>query len=133
MYIADPIADLLARIKNAQEREKETVTVPSTNILIEILRIIKDRGFINDYEVIESQPQNQIKVELSYRGPNGHPSMTDFRRVSKPGVRVYRSYRDVKPVRNGMGVGIYSTSKGIKTDDQVVKEQIGGEYICEVW
>ncbi len=137
MYIADPIGDLLARIKNAQERSRKTVEVPSTKELISILDIIKKHNFIQDFEVTSAadaeQPQDQIVVSLRYDAENGRPAITGTKRVSKPGVRIYRGYKDIKSVRNGTGIGIYSTSKGYMDDSQAKTAQIGGEYICEIW
>lgn len=136
MYIADPIGDLLARLKNALERGKKTVDVPHTKELEAILEIVKNHGFVDSYEVQSAEEaakvQGNILVTLKYI-EKGKPAIVGAKRMSKPGVRMYRGYKDIKEVRNGVGVGIYSTSKGYMDDKQARTARIGGEYICEIW
>ncbi len=129
--ISDPIADLLARIRNAQERKKDNVTLPSTNMLVAISEILKKEGFILDYKVEEKEPQNELTIDLKY--VNGIPAIRELVRVSKPGVRKYRGYRTIKPIMNGMGVAIFSTPMGVVTGKDAVKSKIGGEYLCYIY
>ena len=132
MYIGDPIADLFARIKNAQEREHAEIVVPASKMLTAIVEILVNRGIVESYNVIEQAPQNQLQIVLKYE-EDETPGMSGFKRVSKPGVRIYKNYREINKVRNGMGVGIYSTSKGILDNAQAVASKVGGEYLAEVW
>jgi small subunit ribosomal protein S8 len=129
--ISDPIADLLARIRNAQERKKDSIVLPSTNILVAISDILKKEGFIQDYSIQENAPQNELKVDLKYI--NGVPAIRELVRVSKPGVRKYRGYRTIKPIMNGMGIAIFSTPLGVVTGKEAVKNKVGGEYICFIY
>lgn len=136
MSVSDPIADLLARIKNAGERNKETIEVPTSKALVEIVKIIKRHGFVEDFEVVSddnnSLAQDTLKITLSYEDKD-KPRITGAKRVSRPSVRKYRGYKEIKPVMNGLGIGIYTTSNGYKDNQQMVDEKIGGEYICEIW
>lgn len=127
--LTDPISDMLIRIKNAQERKKENVEIyPKSKIKLEILKILKREGFIIDYE----EKEKSIIVKLRYY-PDGSPLISNVKRVSKPSRRVYVSYEELKPVVNGLGIAILSTSKGIITDKEARKLKVGGELLLEVW
>jgi small subunit ribosomal protein S8 len=127
--LTDPISDMLIRIKNGQMRRKEFVEIyPKSKMKIEILKILKKEGFIEDYE----EKEKSIIVKLRYF-PDGTPLITDVKRISKPSRRVYVSYKELKPVMNGIGVAILSTSKGILTDKEARKLKVGGELLLEVW
>ncbi|MDT7879863.1 MAG: 30S ribosomal protein S8 [Candidatus Hydrothermia bacterium] len=127
--LTDPISDMLIRIKNGQMRRKEFVEIyPKSKMKIEILKILKKEGFIEDYE----EKEKSIIVKLRYF-PDGTPLITDVKRISKPSRRVYVSYKELKPVMNGIGIAILSTSKGILTDKEARKLKVGGELLLEVW
>ncbi|MEO0202659.1 MAG: 30S ribosomal protein S8 [candidate division WOR-3 bacterium] len=127
--LTDPISDMIIRIKNGQLRKKESVEIyPKSKFKLEILRILKDEGFIEGYE----ERDRSIIVKLRYY-PTGEPVITDLKRISKPSRRVYVGYNDLKPVMNGLGIAILSTSKGIITDKQAKKLRVGGELLMEVW
>ncbi|BCX14268.1 MAG: 30S ribosomal protein S8 [Candidatus Dojkabacteria bacterium] len=127
----DTISDFLTRIRNSLMRRNKEVRVPSTNMLVGIAEILKREGFILDYEVVEQEPQNELVLRLKY--VNGEPAIRALKRISKPGVRKYRGYRKIRAVKNGMGVGIYSTPKGLITDKEAKQLKVGGEYICEIY
>mgnify|MGYP001179612050 CR=1 FL=1 len=129
--ITDPIADFLTRIRNAQARKKDSVSMPATKIIISIAEILKKEGFLLDYQVVEAKPQSELVVDLKY--VNGTPAITEVVRISKPGIRKYRGYRDIKPVKRGLGLSIFSTPMGLVTGKDAVKNKIGGEYICYVY
>jgi len=129
--ITDPIADFLTRIRNAQARKKDSVSMPATKMIISIAEILKKEGFLLDYQVVEAKPQSELIVELKY--VNGVPAITEVVRVSKPGVRKYRGYRDIKSVKRGLGLSIFSTPMGIVSGGEAFKNKIGGEYICYVY
>ena len=127
--LTDPISDMLIRIKNGQMRKKEFIEVyPKSKMKIEILKILKKEGFIEDYE----EKEKSIVVKLRYF-PDGSPVITDLKRISKPSRRVYVSYKELKPVMNGIGIAILSTPKGILTDKDAKKLKVGGELLLEVW
>lgn len=129
--VNDPIADLLTRIRNAQLRKQKVVSLPSSKMLVSIAGILKEEGFISNFEVEELKPQNNLKIELKY--VNGTAAIRSLSRVSKPGVRKYVGYKEIQKVMSGLGVGIYSTPKGIMTDKKARELQVGGEYICFVY
>jgi small subunit ribosomal protein S8 len=129
----DTIGDLLARIRNAQMRMKKQITLPASKILVEISKILKNENFIEDYEVkkLEDKPQNELLLTLRY--VDGEAAIRGSKRISKPGVRIYSSYKGLRPVLNGQGVSIITTSKGLMTSKQARKEKVGGEVLCEIW
>ncbi len=129
--VTDPIADMLARIRNALMAKKEEVRIPASGIKKEIARILKEEGFIEDYRVEESNVQGEIVIKLKYH--KGESVIRGLRRVSKPGRRIYVSKTELPKVLGGLGVAIISTSKGVMTDKECRKLGIGGEYICEIW
>lgn len=130
--MTDPIADMLTRIINALMARKKTVIVPASRIKLEIARILKEEGYIEDYHYIDEKPQSKIEIVLRY-DENKRPVIAGLRRVSKPGKRIYMGYRDLPKVLDGLGIAIISTSQGIMTDYEARKRKIGGEVICEIW
>lgn len=132
MTMTDPIADMLTRIRNANTVKHETVDVPASNIKKEIVRILLEEGFVRGYDVIEDEKQGIIRIQLKY-GQSGERVIQGIKRISKPGMRVYTKAYEVPKVLNGLGISVISTSKGILTDKQARKENVGGEVICYVW
>jgi small subunit ribosomal protein S8 len=129
----DPIADLLTRIRNANMKLKEKVDIPTSKMKENIARILKDEGFISNYKVLYNEGrQGTLRVTLKY-SPTKEPVLKGLKRVSKPGLRVYRGYEDMPRIRAGLGVNILSTSKGLLTDRQAKDQQVGGEVLCQVW
>ena len=132
MTMTDPIADMLTRIRNANVVKHETVDVPASNMKKELARILLEEGFIRGYDVIEDGKQGIIRIQLKY-GQTGERVISGLKRISKPGMRVYADKHEVPRVLNGLCISIISTSKGILTDKQARKENVGGEVICYVW
>ena len=132
MQITDPIADMLTRIRNANSSKHESVTVPCSKLRIEIAKILDKEGYIAGYEVIEDEIQGIIKINLKY-GPGKQKVITGLKRVSKPGLRVYASKENLPKVLKGLGIAIISTSKGIMTDKEARKLNVGGEVLAFVW
>jgi small subunit ribosomal protein S8 len=136
MPVSDPIGDMLTRIRNANMALHETVELDASKIKVEICRILKEEGYIEDYEVIEAKPQNRLRIKLKYgakQGKTRERAITNLRRVSKPGLHVYRKAKDLKPVYFGFGTAIVSTSRGVMTDKQARRLGLGGEVLAEVW
>ena len=132
MTMTDPIADMLTRIRNANVVKHETVDVPASNMKKELSRILLEEGFIRGYDVIEDGKQGIIRIQLKY-GQTGERVISGLKRIYKPGMRVDADKHEVPRVLNGLGISIISTSKGILTDKQARKENVGGEVICYVW
>lgn len=132
MQMTDVVADMLTRIRNANSEKHETVDIPASNLKKAIAQILLDEGFIKDYKVTEDNKQGVITVTLKY-GEGKTRIIEGLRRVSKPGLKIYAACKDIPKVRNGLGVAILSTSKGIMTDKQARKENIGGEVLAFVW
>lgn len=130
--VTDPIADMLTRIRNANQMRYKEVEVPASKIKVEIARILKGEGFITDYQVSNEKIQNVIKLELKY-GQNKERVITGLKRISKPGLRVYANALEVPKVLNGLGIAIISTSKGLMTDKEARKQNIGGEVLAYIW
>jgi small subunit ribosomal protein S8 len=130
--VTDTIADLLTRIRNAQRANHDQVEIPSSKLKLEIVRILAEERFIKSYEQIADDKQGTIRVQLKYSGKR-EPVLQGIKRVSKPGLRVYKSADDLKRVLGGMGIAIISTSKGVLTDSQARRAKVGGEVLCEVW
>lgn len=128
----DPIADFLTRIRNAHLAKHDRLDVPSSRIKVEMAKILKDQGYIKNFRVVEAEPSNKLRVYLRY-DDLGTPAISYMERVSKPGRRVYRKAKEVEPVRNGLGVGILSTSQGLMTDVQARESGMGGELLCQIW
>lgn len=130
--LTDPIADMFSRISNAVNRYKEKVDIPFSGVKEEILRIFQDEGFISSYKKIEDYKQGILRVYLKY-GPNREKVILGIRRVSKPGLRIYRTCKTLPRVYRGLGVSIVSTSRGVMADTEARKQNLGGEVICSIW
>lgn len=128
----DPIADMLTMIRNANAIYHQEVILPHSKIKEGVVAKLKETGFIKNYEVVEEQPQDRIKVMLKY-GPDGEHVIRQIARVSKPSRRIYKRVADIKKVLGGQGINILSTSKGILTDKECREQKVGGEVICVVW
>ena len=132
MQITDTIADLLTRIRNASSAKHDTVEIPASNLKKDICQILVDEGYIKSFTVMEDGKQGVIKVVLKYT-EGKTPVITGLRRVSKPGLRIYSNVEDMPKVMKGLGVAIISTSKGVMTDRQACKENVGGEVLAYIW
>ncbi len=132
MQITDTVADMLTRIRNANTAKHDTVEIPASNMKKSIAQILLDEGYIKDFEVIDDDKQGIIKITLKY-GPNKTQIITGLRKVSKPGLRIYSGCEDMPKVMKGLGIAIVSTSKGVMTDKQARKENVGGEVLAFVW
>ena len=132
MQITDSIADLLTRIRNASSAKHDTVEIPASNMKKSICQILVDEGYIKSFTVAEDGKQGVITVTLKY-GANKTPVIQGLKRVSKPGLRIYTNVEDMPKVMKGLGVAIISTSKGVMTDRQARKENVGGEVLAFIW
>ena len=132
MTLSDPIADMLTRIRNALMSKHDSVLVPTSRMKLSIARILKEEGFINDYEVVKGKPHRVIKINLKY-SDHDQPVISGLERVSKPGLRVYVERKEISRVYGGLGITIISTSNGVKTGQQAWHQGIGGELLCYVW
>ena len=132
MQITDKIADMLTRIRNASAAKHDTVDVPASNMKKAIAQILLDEGYIKGFQVIDDGKQGIIRITLKY-GVGKEAVITGLKRVSKPGLRIYTSCKDMPAVMNGLGIAIMSTPKGIMTDKQARKEHVGGEVLAFVW
>lgn len=130
---SDPIADLLARIKNAQTARHMTVDVPHSKVKTEVLRILESEGFIGTFETITEGKFPAIRINLKYDSRSRKPVIQYLKRVSTPGLRVYRGAGDLRPMRGGLSTRVVTTSQGIMTDRECRRRNIGGEVLCEVW
>lgn len=130
--VTDPIADLLIRLKNGARRRHETVTVPASRLKREILRILQAEGYVQGIEDATVDGHPMLRVRMRYVG-EGQPMITGLERVSKPGRRVYVGSKRIPKVRNGIGLAILSTSKGVMTDQESRRSGLGGEVLCSVW
>ncbi|MCX6896970.1 MAG: 30S ribosomal protein S8 [Verrucomicrobia bacterium] len=131
-YTTDPIADLLTRIRNANHALHDSVEIGSSQIKVAVVRILKQEGFIRDFEIIKDPKQDTIKIFLRY-GPKRERVITNLRRISKPGLRVYAGKGEIPRVLRGLGIAILTTSQGLLTDREARKRGIGGEVLCYVW
>jgi len=131
MIVTDPIADMLTRIRNAIMVRHESVPVPASRLKLAIAKILKEEGFITNYEVV-GKPHRTIKIQLRYFEAN-RPAIQGLRRISKPGLRIYVQKREIPRVYGGLGISILSTSTGLKTGQQAWKQGSGGEILCYVW
>lgn len=130
--VTDSIADMLTQLRNANAAGHDSIVVPMSRMKLEIAKILKAEGFIGDFQVVERQPQSQLRLQLRY-GPKRQQILTGVRRVSRPGLRIYAKRLAVPRVRGGLGVAILSTSRGIMTDKAARQKGVGGEVICYVW
>ena len=132
MQMSDVIADMLTRIRNANDAKHATVDIPASNMKKAIAEILVNEGYVKSFETIEDGKQGVIRITLKYQG-NKQKVLRGIRRVSKPGLRIYTSCEDMPKVMKGLGIAIISTSKGIMTDKQARKENVGGEVLAFVW
>lgn len=132
MAMTDPIADMLTRIRNANQMRYLEVEVPASNIKTEIARILKEEGFISDYKIKKNDVQDVIVLNLKY-GQHKERVITGLKRISKPGLRVYAKAEELPRVLNGLGIAIVSTSKGIMTDRDARRQSLGGEVLAFIW
>lgn len=132
MQITDSVADMLTRIRNAVSAKHDKVTVPASNVKKAIAQILVDEGYVKSYRVIEDDKQGVIEITLKY-GPNKTPTIMGIRRVSKPGLRIYTDVENMPRVIKGLGIAIISTNKGIMTDKDARKANVGGEVLAYVW
>jgi small subunit ribosomal protein S8 len=130
--MTDPIADMLTRIRNAVRVERPIVDMPLSQVKRGLAEVLKREGYIWDWQEVEEKPVNQLRIELKY-GPNGERVIQKIRRISKPGCRVYSKARDLKPVLNGLGIKILSTSRGLVSDREARQRKLGGVVLCEIW
>ena len=131
MSLSDPIGDMIARVKNAQDRNHKKVELPSSNFKVKIADILKNEGFIKDFKVDEENKKSRLSLELKYH--SGNPVISNFERVSKPGRRIFSSADSLPKINNGLGIAIVSTPKGVMTDIDARKQKVGGEIICQVF
>ncbi len=130
--MTDPIADMLSRIRNANNAGHSSLEAPASKQKIEILNLLKDEGYIKGYECIENKNHKSIKVQLKY-GPSGEKVIHGLKRISKPGLRVYSKQNELPRVLGGLGTAVISTSKGIMSDKEARKNGHGGEVLCYIW
>lgn len=133
MQITDPIADMLTRIRNANNQKHDTVDVPASNMKKSIAQILLDEGYIKNFQIISDGKQGVIRITLKYLQPGKEKVLTGLRRVSKPGLRVYAGAEELPRVLRGLGIAIVSTSKGVMTDKKARENHVGGEVLAFVW
>ena len=131
MPVTDPISDFLTRIRNASKAKKVRVDIPASKMKISLAEILKKQNFIRDYQVIEDNKQNIISIILRYT--DGESAISGLKRVSTPGLRIYKDTKELPRVLNGLGVAVISTSKGLLTDNDARQQSIGGEVVCYIW
>ncbi len=131
MPVTDPIADFLTRIRNAARAKKVKVDIPSSNMKKSLAEILKKQNFIKDFIVVEDNKQNLLRIQLKYT--DGMSAISGLKKISTPGLRVYKDSRELPRVNNGLGVAVISTSKGLLTDKEAKTQSIGGEVICYIW
>jgi small subunit ribosomal protein S8 len=131
MAVTDPIADFLTRIRNASRAKKVRVEIPASGMKVSLAEILKARGYIIDYEVNSDDKQNKINIVLKYK--NDVPAINGLKRISRPGLRVYKGSKELPRVLNGLGTAVISTPKGLLTDKEARSQSIGGEVVCYIW
>jgi len=132
MSMTDTVSDMLTRIRNATTVRHDRTDVPASKMKLEIAKILKQEGFIRTFKLVDEGPQGLIRIYLKY-ADDGEPVIHGLRRVSRPGRRVYRSATELPKVRNGLGVAVVSTNRGVVTDEQARSLHVGGEVLCEIW
>ncbi len=132
MSMTDPIADMLTRVRNANAAFKPSTSMPSSTKLVEIARILKQEGYVEDYRVVPGEPQATLVIDLKY-GPKKARTITGLRRISKPGLRVYAKKDELPRVLGGLGTAVMSTSRGVMTDKQARAAGVGGEVVAYIW
>ena len=131
MSLSDPIGDMLARIKNSQIRNHKKVAMPSSNFKVKIADVLKNEGYINNFNILKNDSKNILSIDLKYN--LGNPVISVIERVSRPGRRIFSSAESLPKINNGLGIAIVSTPKGVMTDIEARKQKIGGEVICKVF
>ncbi len=131
MNLNDPVGDLITRIRNAQMRRRSKLVSPASALRGRVLQVLKDEGYIRDFREIEAEGRKELEIELKYF--EGAPAIHEIQRVSKPGRRVYSAIKDLRLVRNGLGISILSTPKGVMSDQAARDANVGGEVLCEVY
>ena len=131
MPVTDPIADFLTRIRNASNAKKVLVDIPSSKMKKSLAEILKKQNFIQDYSVIDDNKQNVLRIQLKYS--SGTAAIGGLKRISTPGLRVYKSSKELPRVLNGLGIAVISTQKGLLTDNDARREALGGEIVCYIW
>ena len=132
MQLNDPLGDMIARITNAQMRKKPKVSTPGSRLRLSVLDVLKNEGFIRGYAKVDhADGRSELEIELKYF--DGQPVIAEIARVSKPGRRVYSAIGDLKPIKNGLGISILSTSKGVMSDAAARDANVGGEVLCRVY
>lgn len=131
MPVTDPISDFLTRLRNAAKAKKPRVDIPSSNMKKSLAEILKKQNYIENFELIEDNKQNILRVQLKYR--SGISAISGLKRISTPGLRVYKNSIDIPRVLNGLGIAVVSTSKGLLTDKEARKNSVGGEVVCYIW
>ncbi len=132
MLVTDPIADMLTRIRNANQMKYKEVEIPTSKLKLQIADILKNEGYIVDYKVNKKENENMITLELKY-GPKKERVISGLKRISKPGLRVYAKKENVPTVLNGLGIAVISTSKGLMVDREARKQNLGGEVLAYIW
>lgn len=130
--VTDPIADMLTRIRNAILARHDFTLVPSSRMKLSVAKILREEGFIRDYEVLKGKPQRVIKLYFKYTEKK-EPVLTGLKRVSKPGLRVYVQRKEIPRVYGGLGIAVLSTPKGVMTGQQAWRQGVGGELLCYIW
>ena len=130
MSMSDPLGDMLTRIRNAQQRGRSTVATPASKLRARVLDVLQSEGYIRGYTEVEKDGKHEIEIELKYY--DGAPVISEVRRISKPGRRVYSGSKDIPLVRNGLGISILSTPKGVMSDNVARESNVGGEILCRV-
>ena len=131
MNLNDPVGDLITRIRNAQMRRRSKLTSPASALRGRVLQVLKDEGYIRDFREVENEGRKELEIELKYF--EGAPAIHEIQRVSKPGRRVYSAIKDLRLVRNGLGISILSTPRGVMSDNAARDANVGGEVLCEVY
>ena len=132
MVVTDPIADMLTRIRNANQMKYTEVLVPTSKLKVQIANILKNEGYINGYKLVDSENGSMMNIELKY-GAKKERVITGLKRISKPGLRVYAKKEEIPTVLNGLGIAIISTSKGLMVDREARKQNLGGEVLAYIW
>lgn len=131
MPVTDPVADFLTRVRNAVKAKKVTVDIPISNLKLGVAKILEEQKYIDGFEVVENDGKSILRLKLRYIA--GRSAITGLKKISKPGLRIYSEAKSIEKILNGLGIAVISTSKGLKTDKQARKENVGGEIICHVW
>ena len=132
MPVNDPVGDMLTRLRNASRARHDKVVLPGSIMKEQVAKVLKDEGFIADYQTHQRKPQNELTLTLKY-GPDREPVITGIKRISKPGLRKFTAARNIPRVLGGMGISILTTSRGVMVDHEARKQKVGGELICTVY